>query len=55
MISSIVNLVYEFPDEFPNYLRLEILGNKENIRKIPNVGGDIAQRPVSPPGIKLPQ
>ena len=32
-MSSIANLVYEFPHEWPNDLRLGILGNKEILRK----------------------
>ena len=32
-MSSIANLVYEFPHEWPNDLRLAILGNKEILRK----------------------
>ena len=33
MVSSIANLVYELPHEFPTDLRLRILGNKEILRK----------------------
>ena len=43
-IYSIANVVYELPHEFPNDLRLRKLGN---ITKIPNLGGDKAQCPVS--------
>ena len=50
MIFSIANLVYELPHELPSNLRLRILGN---IRKISNLGADIAQCPVSLPEIKL--
>ena len=38
LISSITNLVHELPYELPNDLRLRILGNKEILRKISNVG-----------------
>ena len=33
LISSITNLVYEFPNELPNHLRLRILGNQEILEK----------------------
>ena len=33
MISSIANLVYDFPHELPNELGLRILGNKEILGK----------------------
>ena len=40
LISSITNLVYGLPREFPNDLRLD-LRKLGNIRKISNLGGDI--------------
>ena len=60
MISSIAKLVYELPHELPNYLRLKTTElpktrKQGNIRKILNLGGDITQRPVPPPEIKLRQ
>ena len=61
MIFSIANLVYELPHELPKELhfcrwggilptqekkRLKILGNKEILGKVSNLGEDIAQHPV---------
>ena len=43
-MSSIANLVYEFPHEWPNDLRLDILGNKEILR----MGGDMSPSVQSP-------
>ena len=36
------NLVYELLNELLNDLKLMILGNKEILEKISNLGGDIA-------------
>ena len=53
MIPRIANHLYELPHELSNYLRLKDLGKLGNIRKIPNLGRDIAQCPVSLPEIKF--
>ena len=54
LISRIANLVYELPHKLPNNLRLD-LWKLRVIRKIPNLGVDIAQRPVSLQEIKFLQ
>ena len=42
LISSIRNLIYEFPNDMLNDLRLRILGKKENISKMSKLHGDLA-------------
>ena len=52
VISSIANLVYEFPHELQNNSRPRILGNKEILGKC-QIWLETASCPVSLPKIKL--
>ena len=36
LISSIINFVYELPQELPNDLRVRVLGNQEILEKSQN-------------------
>ena len=53
LISSIINFPCELPFVLPSSGRPRILGNQEILEQITNLGGDIAQHPVSLPQIKL--
>ena len=53
VISSIDNLVYELSHDFPNDLRLRMLGSKKKLGNSRNLGGDITQCTVFPFEIQL--